>query len=270
MKSRPTSRSWSWVDHQPPELLRKRAKRDVLYSEFRLTPDTMRLQIVELNLNVRQIIRYTKPPKNGITEPITTRDGHPLYEVRGVTQEGGTNIYIGVVTGLPQGMPIGTAINENAKLVGYFFKLQGYISRQQQIEAEGKPEKARSVEGAVDPRAAGLDCPTVGGRGRHAHLVVGNNWRRGRGGNCRLGLGDHAKVAVPGHAIDYYRRGADTEGPGNWLDQAESGRLGFEPVPEATGKDDGAALEDGSLGRFSGNIFGDNGESNNGNSSVRT
>ena len=44
----------------------------MFYSDFRKTPDSMRLQIVELKLNVLQIIRYTKPPENGITEPMTT------------------------------------------------------------------------------------------------------------------------------------------------------------------------------------------------------
>ncbi len=97
----------SWVDHQSTALLRKRAKRDVTYSDFRETPDSMRLQIVELKLNVRQVIRLTQPPKNGITEPMTTRDGQAIYEVRGFTQEGGSNLYFGIVTDLPKGMPIG-------------------------------------------------------------------------------------------------------------------------------------------------------------------
>ena len=126
----------NWVDHQSTALLRKRAKKDVLYSHFRKTPDSMRLQIVELKLNVRQIVRYTKPPKNGITEPMTTDEGHPIYEVRGFTQEGRSNLYIGIVTDLPKGMPIGTSINEDARLVGYFFKLQGYFSQQQQLDSE--------------------------------------------------------------------------------------------------------------------------------------
>lgn len=131
-----------WVDHQSTALLRKRAKKDVVYSDFRLRPDSMRLQIVELKLNVRQIIQYTKPPINGITEPMTTREGHPIYQVCGFTQEGSTNLYIGIVTDLPKGMPIGTSINEDARLVGYFFKLQGYVSKQQQLEAERTRKRA--------------------------------------------------------------------------------------------------------------------------------
>ena len=131
----------SWVDHQSTPLLRKRAKKSVLYNDFRKTPDSMRLQIVEVKLSVRQIVPLTEPPENGITRPTTTRDGQPIYEVRGFTQEGGSNLYFGIVTNLPKGMPIGTSINEDVRLVGYFFKLQGYISQQQQLEAERSRKK---------------------------------------------------------------------------------------------------------------------------------
>ena len=65
----------NWVDHQPIELLRKRAKRDVLYGDFRIDARLHALQIVEVKLSVRQIIRLTEPPKNGITKPTTTPTG---------------------------------------------------------------------------------------------------------------------------------------------------------------------------------------------------
>ena len=126
----------NWVDHQPTALLRKRAHKDVVYNDFRKTPNSMRLQIVELNLNVRQILRAFGPPENGKEMPITTPEGKQIYQVCGFTQEGGSNMYYGIVTDLPKGMPIGTFIDEDAKLVGYFFKLQGYISQAQQLEAE--------------------------------------------------------------------------------------------------------------------------------------
>ena len=139
----------NWVDHQPATLLRKRAKQDVLYSDFRLRPDSMRLQIVELNLTVRQIIAYTDAPKNGVTRPMTTKEKHSLYEVRGFTREGGSNLYFGVVPDLPKGMPVGTSIKEDAKLVGYFFKLQGYISLQQQLDAERTRRKPVPLKAPV-------------------------------------------------------------------------------------------------------------------------
>ena len=121
----------------------------MVYSDFRKTPDTMRLQIVELKLSVRQIVALHRPPKNGIGSRSLRREGKPIYEVRGFTQEGGSNLYFGIVTDLPEGMPIGTSINENAKLVGYFFRLQGYISQQQQLEAERTRKKPITLKAPV-------------------------------------------------------------------------------------------------------------------------
>ena len=263
----------SWVDHQSTALLRKRAKRDVLYSDFRKTPDSMRLQIVELKLNVRQIIRLTKPPEDGITEPMTTREGSPLYEIRGFTQEGGTNLYIGIVTDLPAGMPIGTSINEDARLVGYFFKLQGYISQQQQLEAERTRKKPVT-----------LKAPIIMGR-----LI----WLASPGGAAEeqktpfwllVTIGSVAIAVVVGWVLLAKRKphprtlseivpniSSDSEGPtvDNWLDQAQSGRLTLEALPETTARFDGAARGDGFGDRLSGNIFGENGESNNGHDSIR-
>ena len=261
----------TWVDHQSTALLRKRAKKDVRYSDFRKTPESMRLQLVELKLNVRQIVALTNPPKNGIDQPMTTDDGHPLYEVRGFTQEGGSNLYFGIVTDLPAGMPLGTSVNEDAKLVGYFFKLQGYISLQQQLEAERTrkkptPLKAPVIIGrliwTVSPAAAEVKTPfwVLATIGSVAMLLVVGGVLFGMlmSGRRRL------PAIVPGPSPDPEAPSVD-----NWLDQAQSGRLTLLPVPESSARYDGASLDnaapDRSFGnRFSGNIFGGNGESNNG------
>ena len=80
----------SWVDHQPTELLRKRANKDVVYSDFRKTPDSMRLQIVELKLErACRFFAASDHPRTAFTKPITTPNDKPIYEVRGFTQEGG-------------------------------------------------------------------------------------------------------------------------------------------------------------------------------------
>jgi hypothetical protein len=56
-----------------------------------------------------------------------------LYEVWGFTPDSGTWLYDTMVVGLPQGLPVGTRVNERVRFVGYFFKLQGYH------EANAKP-----------------------------------------------------------------------------------------------------------------------------------
>lgn len=257
----------NWVDHQSIELLRKRAKKDVHYSDFRKTPESMRLQIVELNLNVRQIVRYTNAPVNGITQPMKSLEGHPIFEVRGFTNEGGSNVYIGVVTELPKGMPIGDSLNENVKLVGYFFRLQGYISQAQQLEAEHSRR-----------RPTPLQAPIIMGRliwtpAPPENVAKAPVW-------LLLSIGSVAAVVVVGWVYLTSRRARqrilpavvpgpnpDPDAPSvdNWLDQAQSGRLTL-PVPE-TARYDGGGFDNSLGGRFSGNSIWENSEYNNGHAS---
>ena len=256
----------SWVDHQPTALLRKRAHKDVVYNDFRKTPNSMRLQIVELNLNVRQILRAFGPPENGKEMPITTPEGKQIYQVCGFTQEGGSNMYYGIVTDLPKGMPIGTLIDVNAKLVGYFFKLQGYISQEQQLEAERTRKNPIIYKAPVIiGRLIWIVSPTVAEDDPPVWLF----W----------GIGGIAVLAIAGWVLLSTRKSGRRAAPGivsrpnlepeafpidSWLDQAQSGRLRSEPVPETTARSDEAALDGGFGGRLTGNIFWENGESKNG------
>ena len=260
-----------WVDHQPTELLRKRAVRDCLYDTLINSPDTMRLQIVEFKLNVKQIVSILDKPKDGKLQPVLSPEGKPLYEVRGVTSEGGSNIYFAVVTDLPPGMPIGTLINEDARLVGYFFKVQGYVSQQQQLDAERlrrkmKPLKAPLIIGRLiwitqPATMATTKTPVwvlapIGG----IAIIVLAGWiywssRRPRR-NPLL------QISTTGRNLD-----PDAPSVDGWLEQAQSGRFQMDPALETAPHSDGAALDLGFVSRFSGNIFEDIGESNNGHSS---
>lgn len=257
----------SWVDNQPTQLLQKRAKKDVFYNDFRKTPESMRLQIVELKLNVRQIVRLTKPPKDGVTEPIKTPGGKEIYEIRGFTQESGSNLYFAIVTDLPKGMTIGISINEDVKLVGYFFKLQGYFSQQQQLDAERTGKKPVT-----------LKAPVILGRVIWIASFSATETQKPPFW-LLVSIGSVAVVIVVGWTVLAARRShlrplptiipdpsLDPEAPtvDNWLDQAQSGRLTLvESVPETTPRFDGAALDDGFGGRF-GNNFWENDESNKG------
>jgi len=256
----------SWVDHQPTQLLQKRAKKDVFYNDFRKTPEVMRLQIVELKLNVRQIVRLTKPPKDGVTEPITTPDGKPIYELRGFTQESGSNLYFAIVTDPPKGMPIGISINEDVKLVGYFFKLQGYFSLQQQLDAERTGKKPVTLKAPVIiGRVIWILSPSAAETQKTPFWLL-------------VSIGSVAIMIVVGWTLLAARRShqralpaivpnpsLDPEAPtvDNWLDQAQSGRLILESAPETTARFDGAAPDDG-FGNRLGNNFWENDESNEG------
>ncbi|MGA2066561.1 MAG: hypothetical protein ABSG86_16410 [Thermoguttaceae bacterium] len=111
------SRLLMWVKNQSLARLRERVpkdNKDVRYDRFTADPNEMRLQIVEIPLDVRQVEDY------GVEGP----GGGELYEIQGFNREG--MLFFGVVEGLPEGWPSGAQVQQQVRLVGYFFKLQGY------------------------------------------------------------------------------------------------------------------------------------------------
>ena len=132
-----------WVQSQTLSEMRSRAKKDPVFTQFYQSPDKYRGQLFELKLNVRRILKYTH---NDLT----------LYEVWGWTAESRSWPYVGVVIDLPKGMPIGPDVYETVTLVGYFFKMQGYM------EAGAKPRSP--IAGSVIRRAINLvsRCNTSG------------------------------------------------------------------------------------------------------------
>jgi hypothetical protein len=255
-----------WVDHQSTEELRKRAMKDFFYNTLINSPETMRLQIVEVKLTVLQIVRVMGVPKDGRPQPLLSPEGKQLYEVRGVSRESGSNLYFAMVTDVPADMPLGTFVNQDARLVGYFFKVQGYISQQQQLDAElsrrkMKPLKAPLIIGRMiwskQPTAVAADntpvwvLAPIGG----VAIIMVVGWVLWSSRRTR-------QVALP-QAARLSRIDPDAPSVDNWLDEAQSGRMEMEMVPEASAHSDGASVDLGFGGRFAGNIFQDRGESNN-------
>jgi hypothetical protein len=112
-----------WVLNQPWDLLEKRAKKQwgkriPTYDHFNSDPEKRRFQLVELDLDVRSVRPVDKV--KGIDQP--------LSEVWGITAESGDHLYDVVVVDRPAAMPTGDVF-EGAKVVGYFFKMQGYVPR---------------------------------------------------------------------------------------------------------------------------------------------
>ncbi len=237
-----------WVENQPVATLCRRARKHVLYDEFRANPDQLRFQILQLNLTVRQVV------PSGVKTP----SGQEIYEVRGTTIEGGPNIFFGGVIDLPAGMPIGETINEPAKLVGYFFKIQGYFSMAQELSNKKnlKPLMAPVILGRLvwqDPTPVkAASTPMWLWVAITASIVV-------------VGIG----AAMFAHRFSHrplppLRVGSshDSDSPSvdRWLDQAQSGELILDSVPERVVGGDGEPIPN----RLSGNISCENGESNNG------
>ena len=256
-----------WVDHQSLDTLRKRAKRDFFYDNLVHSPESMRLQIVEVKLNVLQIVEVMGlPDKAGRPQPLLTNEGSKIYEVRGVSQESGSNLYFGMVTDIPPGTPVGPAIsNFDARLVGYFFKVQGYITKTQQLDFEASrtkkivPLKAPLIVGRLIPLAgppvtAANNTPvwvlaSVGG----VAIILVLGW---------VSWSARRKRPLPMPRVTTtILRDPDAPDVDDWLDQAQSGRFDLDSAARTDLYSEELARNHGFGNRFAGNIFGGNGES---------
>jgi hypothetical protein len=254
-----------WVDHQSTDALRKRAKRDFFYDNLIHSPESLRLQIVEVKLTVLQIVQVMGLPKDGRPQPLLTSDGSKIYEVRGVSQESGSNLYFGMVTDIPPGTPLGASINLDARLVGYFFKVQGYITKPQQLAFEAHrtklivPLKAPLIVGRLIPFA------------RPAETAANNTpvWvLASAGGIAIIGMlgwiawSSRRRRSVPAVRLSSTRP-IDPDEPNvdTWLNDAQSRRFSSDPMLEPGAHSEGAALDLAFGDRFTGNIFESSGES---------
>ena len=105
-----------WVASQPASVMRKRARTDLAFNDFMLSPDKHRGALVEIVLNARMVRACD----------MRASDGSELYEVWGFSNDSGSWLYATVVLNLPEGMPVGARVAEQVRFVGYFLKLQGY------------------------------------------------------------------------------------------------------------------------------------------------
>ncbi len=133
MENHAYDRLLQWVSNQTIAQMRRRAKKDPVYTQFYQSPEKYRGQLFEFDLNLRRILKYEYNDRT-------------LYEVWGWTAESRSWPYVGVVLDLPKGMPIGSDVDEQATMVGYFFKMQGYL------------------EAGAKPRASPLQAPLFVGR----------------------------------------------------------------------------------------------------------
>jgi hypothetical protein len=108
------SRVLHWVENQSFAAMQKRARADLSFTDLVHSPEAHRGELVALRLNVRLLRKIPN-----------TRDGVQLYEAWGPAPDSGMYLYDTIVVDRPAGMPLGE-IDEQARFVGYFFKVQGY------------------------------------------------------------------------------------------------------------------------------------------------
>jgi hypothetical protein len=199
-----------WVKNQSLARLLERARKTVLFDQFIADPEQMRFQIVRVDVKVWRVVPCDVPVA-----------GQELYEVHGFGPEG--RLYFGIVQDLPDGMPTGTDVHEQAVLVGYFFKLQGYypenVKSRTPLKAPVIIGRLECTPSAVAERddtpgwywvamAVGCVIIVVGG------VVVKGVVQR------RLAHGRPQHFGLP-------RRNLDPDAPAvdEWLDQAQTGGL---------------------------------------------
>lgn len=144
----PYDRLVFWVENQPFERLHRRARSDLLFTNFHDEPNKYRGQLANLDLNIRRILDAGK-----------NRDGVQLYEVWGFTKESRDRLYVAIVVDLPKGMPIGPSVYEKARLSGYFFKLQGFHAAG--AKPGDVPDKAPLLIGRLDWKPTAAATPPI-------------------------------------------------------------------------------------------------------------
>jgi hypothetical protein len=217
-----------WVNNQSLAVLQKRARTDIPLDRLLSDVENTRLKIVKIDLKVRHVIKC-----NDIKVP----GGDNLYEIHGFTAN--SRMYFGIVEGLPEGMPVGTDVSEQAQLVGYFFKVHGYYPG---AIKTAEPLRAPLIIGRLAWEPPAFARPDTTPIWVWAALAMGVIVVVGGvvGIVTILGRRRPLSVRLP-------TRSADPDAPAvdDWLDQAQSGNLA------------------------AGNNFAGNGESRNGNGQPR-
>jgi hypothetical protein len=229
-----------WVINQPASLMEKRARTDLTFNDLMLSPEEYRGDLVKLNLTARSILE----DKRGAQREF----GFPIYEIWGFTADSGAWLYNVVVVDLPEGLPVGTRINEKVRIAGYFFKLQGYLPAK--AKPGSRPEKAPLLVGRViwaepaPPEAAGTNWSWVWGVLGLFLVWIG----------VRVGLLVFRRPRRP-RAVVTRSRGPGAMSIEDWFEQAAVGNVPEEepseeaPEPKSNGRsEDGNGLDGGRPG----------------------
>ena len=132
----------AWTAHQSFARLWQRAKRNVWYTDLHDAANRRRGELIALELEINRAQHVGE-----------NRDGVPLTEVWGATEESRGRLYALIVVGYPKGMPLGFDIRREygkvrARFAGYFLKLQGYQPASARPGA--RPERAPLLIGRVE------------------------------------------------------------------------------------------------------------------------
>jgi hypothetical protein len=126
-----------WVINQPASLMEKRAKAGVTFNDLMLSPEEYRGTLLALDLRARLIRKFDDPKRFDV----------PLYEIWGSTRDSGAWLYDVMVIDPPSELREAAKVNVDLRVVGYFFKLQGY--QPAKAKPGARPERAPLLIGRV-------------------------------------------------------------------------------------------------------------------------
>jgi hypothetical protein len=134
-----------WTLDQSFSDLQQQARADVAFTDLYLYPAQYRGDLVQVRLNVKMI---TPIPDAEARKLLGNKfPDARLYEVKGNSPESKSRFYMAAVAGLPEGMPIGSNLDEEAVLAGYFFKLMSY-----KADRDGRTWEAPLLVGRLEWR----------------------------------------------------------------------------------------------------------------------
>jgi hypothetical protein len=110
-----------WSKRQTPKAMAKRKVEPITFDQFMRQANEHRGKLTKFDLNVRRVVK--QPAEEGNPAGVDH-----VYELIGSTKESGSRLNFCIVPELPEGMPVGWAVDERVTFVGYFLKVQGFIN----------------------------------------------------------------------------------------------------------------------------------------------
>lgn len=109
-----------WSVQQPDGGSERNRFSRVAFNELVNRPNRHRGAPVQVDLHICRIVSYAAPDNGlGIER---------LYEVWGWSDDSRGSLYVAITPELPPGMQTGEKVSERGTLLGYFYKVQGYLA----------------------------------------------------------------------------------------------------------------------------------------------
>jgi hypothetical protein len=210
-----------WIKTRAYQDLFKSARKDWTYHDFKQNTNKVRGNLYRIRLNVKRILEHE------FSDP-TTQEKRKIYEVLGYSEEdSGDRLYFVITPELPEGMPTGKKIEEQATVVGYFLKMQGYEDGLAKPGAA--PEKAPFLIGrlAWEPQIRRTNNPQrIDWSGDWKWWVLGGVFVGYLGLRWWLKRGSPKRESVTEILANKDRAiGTDNDKIASWLDNADANSI---------------------------------------------